>query len=326
MSTPTEFYQARGSNAAWWGEKGFLSEKAVSDYEVALREAGMDYGIQLIPMKHPITDEELPNLMGIVGDTNGSPFYGTAKSRYNPVDNREAFKCLTEVSGQYRIDSIGQFDRGRIFFINLNQGEFGVSDNGDDKHVGLIQLVTSRDQSISFTILLSYIRIVCSNTMAGALSSAEGAGNVFKVKQTLNVSEKLASFGEVLKLAEMETADFRDKLRILRDRKLSVSDVKNILDKVIGEPKKSAKTGECPRNTIEDMLLTGKIQGFTGLNAYSLLNAVTEFDTHERVIKIQKNSPIQDKGAARSFRQLQDAIKGKTEGMSAMDKILSLVA
>ena len=128
-------------------------------YQYAPMEGNRYYKHLLIPNKQAVVRTDTEQAFTVMG--NG----------YIPVQNREAFNFFDSViaQGEAIYDSAGSFFGGRkVWILAKLPGDIAVSDT--DKIGKYILLSNSHDGSSALRMKFTPIRIVCSNTLAIALS------------------------------------------------------------------------------------------------------------------------------------------------------------
>jgi len=192
---------------AWHG-LGEIMKDAISARD-ALQRAGLDFEVMRLPNIHTIPDVSRPGeFIQIVSKesfftlrTDVNKILGTRLGKdYHVLQNIDALDVVDEIlqQGTATIETAGALDEGRRVFICLKLNK-GLTVNGNDTIMQYLLVCTSHDGSLSTTVLLTNVRVVCANTLGAALSSAKGA---LKIRHTKNAKSKLGEAVRILKVVE----------------------------------------------------------------------------------------------------------------------------
>lgn len=275
---------------AYYGEKpwhdfGTKVESAMTAQE-AIKAAGLDWTVKLEPVftaKGP-----LEGYHAVTRDDNNEVL-GMVQGRYRPLQNKEAFSFFDSIVGEKAAmyHTAGALGKGeRIWMLAKLPGTIQIiNDDVTDKY---LLLANSHDGTMKVTVMLTPIRVVCQNTLNGALHSlatraslkhTESIGlKIEEVRQTLGmVNSRFNEFQEIgkrLAVTDLTKQAFKDYVR----HTLNVSDTdqsdlptrtKNILEKV-------SELFETGRGT--------DIPGVRG-TAWGAYNAITEYVDYHRPTK-----------------------------------------
>lgn len=206
-------YYAKG--LPWNSGIGKYVADCTTSQEV-LTKANMDFSVAKCPLiaKMPIfgnneisedSDDfaynghmyrDCPNAYGTYRTDMNVPL-GIVKSKYEVVQNREAFRFFDEVIGdQVKWDRAGVFGYGHKIFISAKL-EIQSDVNGDPVDNYLV-FSNSHDGSSSINILFCPIRVFCTNMLSSAFNASDG---YIRLRHTNSVKDKLAIGQSVLKAA-----------------------------------------------------------------------------------------------------------------------------
>jgi phage/plasmid-like protein (TIGR03299 family) len=117
---------------------------------------------------------------------------------YTVLQNAEAFNIVDEIlqAGTASIETAGAIDEGRKTFICLKAND-SIIVNGNDKTDQYILICNSHDGSMAIQAMFTNVRVVCSNTLAAALGSAQ---DKIRIRHTANAGDRLKEAAKVLKL------------------------------------------------------------------------------------------------------------------------------
>lgn len=129
--------------------------------------------------------------------TKGAEVLTVVGDRYHPVQNEQAFAVvpfLEELGAQ--VETAGSIRGGRQVFMMLTMPNGVVidPDGAADPINNYLGLWTSHDGSLAVEAASTPIRVVCANTLDGALPQAERA---YKVRHTLTAGARLAEAQQI---------------------------------------------------------------------------------------------------------------------------------
>lgn len=202
---------------------------------------------------------------------------------YQIVQNEEHATFLNEVlheSGA-NIETAGALDGGRQVFITMKlPGHTLVG--GVDLVDHYLAAINSHDGSMSFTMMVTPVRIVCANTLNLAFHDHS---NMFKVRHTTNVERNIkAKAREALDLSYRYLDGFEDEARKLIETSMTQSQFEAIVTAEFGvadDASKAATTRAKKRleemfELFSDAYTQENIKG----TAWAGLNALTEWSDH----------------------------------------------
>ena len=245
----------------------------------AMEAAGLDWDVSMEPVLIGSDGQyaEVPNLKAVVR-TDTRRVLAVMTDRYVPVQNREAFSFFDTVvsAGEAIYHTAGSLRGGRrIWVLAKLPGDLRVSRT--DILEKYILLVNSHDGSAAVTMRPTTIRVVCNNTLTGALGQRVDCewrtyhrGDVMQhvndARETLDLHE--AHFELMMRGIERMAADqmeedheafYRDLFAIPEDIEVATS----------------------PRvKAVERLYAEGR--GNAGETRWDMFNAVTEWVDHER--------------------------------------------
>lgn len=124
---------------------------------------------------------------------------GVVKSRYEVVQNRDAFKFFDDAIGKDKaiFQRAGYFGKGERIFVAVKlPTTIKVKDDICEEY---LVFTNSHDGNRSVEILFTPIRIVCQNTLNAAIRSAE---NFVRFRHTANVHKQIATGSEILGISK----------------------------------------------------------------------------------------------------------------------------
>lgn len=153
---------------AWHG-LGTVVEEALTSSE-AIKHAGLDYDV----VKQPVYLQngiEVPDTFANVRADNGEIF-GTVGSRYEILQNRDAFKFFDAIVGEGEaiFQTAGALGKGETIFITAKLPSY-ITVGKDDLIEQYLFLTNNHNGKATVTTAFTPVRIVCNNTLNAALRS-----------------------------------------------------------------------------------------------------------------------------------------------------------
>ena len=180
-------YHRLGTAVSGYGNIDQMLEASGADFDVQLTELWVvdEYGEMLsVPNKYATTTfdvaTEATRVLGVVG--NG----------YEIEQNREAaqfaYDCVGASSGDAIIDTMGLLKNGSEFFtyVRLEPLVLAPSNGAIDTLEMGLAIRTSHDGSVSLCAFPTATRLVCSNSVMTAFTTAQRNEQMVKVRHTKN--------------------------------------------------------------------------------------------------------------------------------------------
>ena len=271
------------------------------DAATMLRTANADYEVTTWPVTviHPFTGENVAVDNSFVtgridNNTGHMETWATVKGRYEVVQNGEVLeKALAVVGasmGDAVVDTLGVLNDGKRFFATINMEDLIIDPLGANDVIKRNLVVeTSHDGTTPIRYINTDVRAVCANTVRFARMSAQ---SMFTARHTTNVGNKLAEAGQVLGISNEWASAFKAEAEELIATPIQGRDFDRVMEVIY--PVKDADTDRKGRTRSDNIdLIAARFRshknaaGF-GENAWSLLNAVTEFADHGRGVDADK--------------------------------------
>lgn len=128
--------------------------------------------------------------------TGGTEYLGVVGGAYKPIQNEahlDLLDTLVDESGAH-FDTAGSLRGGREVFVGMKLPDSIQIGGADQIDVNLIAL-NSHDGSSAFRFIVSPIRVVCANTQAAAIASAQAS---FSIRHTSNAGGRIQEAREAL--------------------------------------------------------------------------------------------------------------------------------
>lgn len=183
------FVKATGTEDPWWGiGKSIDANASIEewmkacdlDYQVVRKQVWMKQGEKELPLK---------DYVAIVKSTDGTVFQ-IASPKYKPIQVKEALAIMKHYAktNHVTLDTMGSLGENGAIIWGLAKLNFEFELPGGDKIEAYLLLASSHDGSIKWTGIITFIRVVCKNTLSLALSEGKKGGkNLFSVKHTKNL-------------------------------------------------------------------------------------------------------------------------------------------
>ena len=159
-------------NEVPWHKLGTKLENPATAAE-AIQAAGLDFNV--VKKTLTTTAPDLP----VVGHyatvrTDNLQVLGVVGSRYEPIQNRDAFTTFDELVGEGEAiyHTAGVLGKGERIWILAKLPDY-IRVNGDDLVEKFLLLTNSHDGSGPVRVKLTPIRVVCENTLTVALDGRE---------------------------------------------------------------------------------------------------------------------------------------------------------
>ncbi len=306
----------------WHGEGKALEKAATADemYEAS----GLDWEVVKSPLLTYGVGDAASALLAVndrvaMLRTSDNRVLGTVGSTYTPIQNREMFdfaEALMKTGETVLFETAGSLNNGRVVFAEAIVPERGISIDGDPQGRIMPYLVlnTGHDGLRAFQATFTPVRVVCSNTLAMALS---GARNLYVIRHTVNSGDRIADARATLRLNVEYMEEIKKVSEALIKRSMSISDIIKATEKLIptmGEtPEKSVKAGKQRDEILALYRNSANLDGVPE-SAYRWVQAVAEYGDHVRVYRGTKKGNAAD---ARTLAILDGtSAKMKTRALS----------
>ena len=151
---------------------------------------------------------------------------GVVKSKYTPVQNKEAFAFFDSAIGKNSAiwQTAGFFGNGERIFVSAKLPD-NILVKGDPVETYLV-FTNSHDGSSGVKILFTPIRVVCQNTLNAAI---KGATNYVSFRHTSNVHSKISIAQEILGISKIKAKETQEYYNFLQTIKVTDNDVVNYI-------------------------------------------------------------------------------------------------
>ena len=155
---------------------------------------------------------------------------GVVKSKYTPVQNKEAFTFFDSAIGKNsaRWQTAGFFGNGEKIFVSAKLPD-NILVNGDPVENYLV-FTNSHDGTSGVKILFTPIRIICQNTLNAAI---RGASNYVTFRHTSNVHSKINIAQEILGITKVKIQETNEYYNFLNTIKVTDDQVVDYICKQV---------------------------------------------------------------------------------------------
>lgn len=265
-----------------WHGLGKVVEEAPNSLE-AIKLAGLDWEVQLNKL-YLADGTEMPNARAVCRDT--VPL-GIVSESYRPVQNTESFAFMDSLVG----DDVGYDTAGclfggrRVFMTARMKKEWSV--DGDEMSLYLL-LSNGHTGGNALKVCVTPVRVVCYNTLQCAIHQAR---NTWSVRHYTNISTRIEEARHTLLLASNYMDAFELEANRLLNVKVSQSDVGKIVETILRKPSEDCKPRESSMfesrlAKLNACLRADDLSNFhdsTHWNAWGLINAFSDYETHSRI-------------------------------------------
>lgn len=249
----------------------------------ALRLAGLDWKVIQEPI-YTGNEEKIEGFKANVRDLDRKVL-GVVTDRYKIIQNEEAFAFTDELLGEgVRYETAGSLMGGRkVWLLAHLPHEYIIT---GERISPYLVFSNTHDGSGAVKVALTPIRVVCSNTLNLALSTAKRS---WSMVHTGNVKDRLKEAGDTMFLAEKYMDRLGKEFENLRMKKLTDQQVLDYIEILL--PCEDDSTPQQVKN-MERLREDLKMRYFeapdlqdVGKNAYRFINAVSDFATHAKPLR-----------------------------------------
>lgn len=269
-----------------WHGLGTRVEEAPT-FKEALELAGLNWkvlqkpiytssGIPIKGYKANVRETD-QNILGIVTD------------RYKVVQNDEAFKFTDNLLGAgMRYETAGSLQDGkRIWLLAKLPHEYII---GGEQISPYLVFTNTHDGSGAIKVAVTPVRVVCSNTLNLALSTAKRSWSTI---HTGDINGKMDDARETLQLAGKYMNCLGKEFNNLQQKKISERKVMEFIEELLPEPDNASfqqkKNVARLREDMKRRYFDAPDLKDLGNTAYRFVNAVSDFATHAKPIRETKD-------------------------------------
>lgn len=253
--------------------------------EEALKEAGLDWGVEMHPIYRPNRDGDLQMIEGrrcvVRDDTWG--LLGHVSDKFVPLQNSEQCDFINSLIGQgAMVESAGSLRDGkRIWFLVDLKTSFDALP-GDEIHNYLLS-INGHDGMTCWQGVLTDVRVVCANTLSMALEDTESKfGRFVKLRHNGNLEANIEMARNALMLGKKRSEIAAAEAKALVKRKMDTEALGRFFSEQVAKMGFSSKERE---ELVVDQLRenldspTNSLKGMRG-TAWQAFNVLSEWVDH----------------------------------------------
>lgn len=288
-----------GNNVTPWHKLGTVVSGLLTSKE-AIEAAHLGWNVSLEPVfTKPGEYQEMEGYFASVrSDTQKG--LGIVKSRYSPIQNREAFEFMDNLvaDGKMRYETAGALRGGKIVWLMARyNGEVQIA---GDTHKQWCLLTTSHDGSRPLSLQWVTERVVCANTLSIAM---KGATNQITIRHSANWTNKADEARRVLGLTQSYFAAVRERLDGMAEQRMTREDM-SVFSRLLIPAADEMNVPTRSRNIRTEICnLFTRGAGNRGESRWDALQAVTDYADHHATIRGENST------------RLESALMGSAAGM-----------
>ena len=302
----------------------------------ALVTAGLDWPVAIdkIRMAKKTGGKVIPGYFATYRTDTGDPL-GVVKTRYTPVQNKDAFSWLQEIIGVDGacVTSAGALHGGRYTWVCIDLGGFDVlPEDSVRKHM---LVLNSHDGSSNLLVQLIPHRIVCQNILNFSFGDkSDISSDPFRVKHTGTAMIKMSEIQRVISIANCNFNEVQEVFNQFKKTPVTEEQNQNIIYDALGITEKDLvefNAGEYKTqpqwvnhaeliNEVIDEGPGSNIPGVRG-SIWGTFNGINSYYDHVRIVRgagINPDNAIESKlmgHAARMKTKAFEACYGALEAL-----------
>lgn len=255
-----------------------------------LQASGLNFKVEAVQERHPITGEKIPFFATMRTDT-GRVFQTGFSDRYVPIQNSDSMQAIVDISeGELKsplhFARASAFDGGARVSVQVDAGEMLIGDPKlNDIVKRRVSFTTSHDGSGSMLIQAAPFRLRCLN---GMTAMDDAAARSVSLRHTVNGERRVKGLAESWKDIDAALKRTEIAYNVLAARKVSREDFADVLENIF--PTKGLEKDAASRNSDLKVKVAslykdadaGRTERDTGWNLY---NAVTRYYDHFSTVR-----------------------------------------
>jgi phage/plasmid-like protein (TIGR03299 family) len=266
----------------------------------------LDFTVQMVPTFGQVSvtkeDGTLDTEMKPLGafapmrtDTNTFLSSGGLSKDFTPIQNRDAFKIITQLAGVTNIElkNGGQWSNGAGVFAQVSLGSMNVG-NGDDKVGKYLSIVNSHDGSRALTILITPYRFFCMNQIAKAVNKAKKNENSFiSIRHNASAEERIHELIRTVHIADDSFQYSEEVYNKLAQLKINEEYVKEALTRLFPIEHNDGRGKTIWENRMQGVKNrfmfadAGRIERDTAWNLYNAIQGTVQHDSRNTATKMR---------------------------------------
>jgi len=263
-----------------WHKLGTKLENPATATE-AIQAAGLDFRVVKKTLR--TTTPEL----SVVGHyatvrTDNLQVLGVVGSRYEPIQNRDAFTTFDALVGEGEAiyHTAGVLGKGERIWILAKLPDY-IRVNGNDLVEKFLLLTNSHDGSGPVRVKLTPIRVVCANTLTVAL---DGREQEVRIRHTAQAEVRLKQAHEILGLTNNLYGELDQIFNGMSKKMMTQTMLSDFLKKIFPDPpdKERSTRMTMVREKVVELTENGIGAEMAKGTLWGAYNAVTELIDHYR--------------------------------------------
>ena len=256
-----------------------------------LAQHGMDFDVEMKPTFTETTEGDRVDLGGYVAlrtDNNTPLGRGGLSAGFHPIQNREAFRVITELSGVTELEMKhgGMWGNGAGIYAQVSLGDFQVGNANTGDSVGkYLTIVNSHDGSKGMQILITPYRYFCKNQIAASLANAKENEKI-SIRHTASAQMRLEELIQTVKIADGTFQNTQEKYNQLAGKKVNHEYAKEVLEQLFPAPdQEKGRSRSIWEKNVEGVWARynyadgGRIQQDTAWNLYNAVQGTFQHDS-----------------------------------------------
>lgn len=269
---------ASANEKAWHG-LGQIVDGAMTS-EQAIKLAGLDYEVVKQPVFTMVgeTKTEITGKFATVRKDTGAPL-GIVGSRYQIVQNEEAFKFFDAITGkgEAMYETAGALGAGETVFITAKMPKYIRIAGTDDVSEVYVMLKSTHDGSGAVIAAITPIRVVCQNTLNAALSNMI---NSVSIRHTKNAGYNLEQAHKLLGISHKYIDQVNELFNHMTKIQIKDSAARDLVKKLFASQKEDSSRALNIQQDVLKSYFSGVGQdGIVG-TGWGLYNGITHYLNH----------------------------------------------
>lgn len=230
-------------------------------------------------------------------DTNEFLCSGGLSKGFVPIQNRDAFSLITQLSkvANVELKNSGTWGNGAGVFAQVSMGNTNGIGGGDDYVGKYLSVVNSHDGSRALSIVITPYRFYCANQIAKAYNQARKSNSTFfAIRHNASAEEKMAQLVRTVHIADGVFKYSEDVYQKLADTKINEEYVKETIRNMF-----PLDSGAKPRertiwaNKVAGVVRRyndaddGRVQKHTAWNLYNAVQGTIQHDARNTPTKMR---------------------------------------
>lgn len=206
-----------------------------------LEQNGMNFEVEMKPTFTLDTEDRQVDTGGFVAlrtDNNTPLGRGGLSKGFTPIQNRDAFKVISELSGVTDLEMKhgGMWGNGAGIYAQVSLGDFQVGNANVGDNVGkFLTVVNSHDGSKGMQILITPYRYFCKNQIAASVSNAKENEKI-SIRHTASAHIRMEELIRTVSIADGAFQRTQEIYNTLANQKIDGEYAKEVLNQLFPAP------------------------------------------------------------------------------------------